>query len=1163
MSSFKDVHKRSLIQGGTSTPNLAIRGSASGVSNNGGFTTVGMNDSVVTVGNDAGDTTVNGATVVLGNNSTLLTVGNPNCTTMLIGTIVPADSGLDLSKGLIQIGTISTTGINVGNPGVVTQVRNLQSPDMVRASGGLRAPTVDSDASLSLGATSSGLNLGNPFKATTIAGSALSVTAPVMTVGSVNADAYESNGVVNVGTSSLKGVEIGNSNAGTRITNLTTVGSALYAANGVKTHVIDSNNDLDVGPAQSGALNIGTATGRSGAINVGTGTESSANINVGSTNTTTTLNGSTTTSGKLNASGGIDTTSVDNVSTLKVGESATNINVGGLTTFTTLNGYVAADSVTVENAIATNLTVTGSFTPTSVQSSSIDSSGNFVLGSSSTTIEIGGDDTVTTLNGFVAIDNLTAASSVASDLSVTGLCTASSVNTSSIDSSGNLVLGASSSTIGIGGIDTVTTLNGDVAINSLTIGTSVTSDLSVTGTFTASSVNTSSIDSSGNLVLGASSSTIGIGGIDTVTTLNGDVAIDDLTVGTSVVSNLSVTGTFTASSVQTSTIDSFDELVLGKSSTTIEIGGADTVTTLNGDVAIDDLTVGTSVVSNLSVTGTFTASNVQTSIIDSTGVLNVGSLTHGAVNIGADEGRTTDINIGTGATFLSSINIGSINSTTSLKGNVVAPSGFSTDSIEPVTSRNTITIAETAGYIFLGGLDSTVVINGRLETANAPTGSTSTPTSTDLSLPDLMTSATFISSGDIETRNSQFLIGVQGTNQAIKIGNATSTIYLGKGANVAAVIIDSSGVTVEEKLTAAVLKSFSIEPISSSEELDVAQLQTTGILNIGNHPSRTGDINLGSSGSTFRFNGSLTANGTTGSEGTVLTQSALGPKWADPSTIFNSGIMTNSISAIGKTISVGTTATMSGANVNIGNTGSTINIGGDVNLNELPLLSMLPPAGSIISFAGVSSPSGWLLCDGRSYSTTTYASLFGVVAYRYGGSGSSFCVPDLKNQFLRGASTTSTLSSSKLGAESVTISTSQLPSHTHSVNEHTHSMAEHQHWMESHNHTTADHTHFYADVAFMEAGGTLTASGGSIGSRSTDYDNKAYWRHRDGTVSAGIQYLITSEEKVTVNHNTRYTTNLGGGGSTGGATLTTQETGGGDALTILPPYVGINYIIKF
>jgi microcystin-dependent protein len=60
------------------------------------------------------------------------------------------------------------------------------------------------------------------------------------------------------------------------------------------------------------------------------------------------------------------------------------------------------------------------------------------------------------------------------------------------------------------------------------------------------------------------------------------------------------------------------------------------------------------------------------------------------------------------------------------------------------------------------------------------------------------------------------------------------------------------------------------------------------------------------------------------------------------------------------------------------------------------------PVGTLLDYAGTTAPSGYLMCDGRSLSTAgTYAALFAVLGYAYGGSGSSFNVPDFRGKFTR------------------------------------------------------------------------------------------------------------------------------------------------------------------
>lgn len=103
--------------------------------------------------------------------------------------------------------------------------------------------------------------------------------------------------------------------------------------------------------------------------------------------------------------------------------------------------------------------------------------------------------------------------------------------------------------------------------------------------------------------------------------------------------------------------------------------------------------------------------------------------------------------------------------------------------------------------------------------------------------------------------------------------------------------------------------------------------------------------------------------------------------------------------------------------------------------------------GTILPWSSTSLPSGFLECNGQSVSTSTYAALFAVIAYTYGGSGASFNVPNLQDNVALGRSPGKALASTG-GANTVTntgniagnvagstanatLSTAQLASHSH------------------------------------------------------------------------------------------------------------------------------------
>jgi microcystin-dependent protein len=92
--------------------------------------------------------------------------------------------------------------------------------------------------------------------------------------------------------------------------------------------------------------------------------------------------------------------------------------------------------------------------------------------------------------------------------------------------------------------------------------------------------------------------------------------------------------------------------------------------------------------------------------------------------------------------------------------------------------------------------------------------------------------------------------------------------------------------------------------------------------------------------------------------------------------------------------------------------------------------------GMVVPYAASATttpPAGWLFCNGQSLSTTTYAALYAVIGYTYGGSGANFNVPDLRGRSTRGVGTGSLGSSG--GSENVTLTSSQvgLPSHNHTA----------------------------------------------------------------------------------------------------------------------------------
>jgi microcystin-dependent protein len=165
------------------------------------------------------------------------------------------------------------------------------------------------------------------------------------------------------------------------------------------------------------------------------------------------------------------------------------------------------------------------------------------------------------------------------------------------------------------------------------------------------------------------------------------------------------------------------------------------------------------------------------------------------------------------------------------------------------------------------------------------------------------------------------------------------------------------------------------------------------------------------------------------------------------------------------------------------------------------------PTGTVITFGGSTAPSGWLACDGSSYSRTTYADLFGVISTTYGApTGTTFLVPDLRGRAPLGAGTGTGLTARSLGAlggyEEVQLSGTQIPNHTHTVGD-------------------PGHNHGY------------TRDGGSD------------WDSPDGDTSYGAWFATSSATT--------------GSSSTG---ITVTGGGGTDAHSNMSPWVALTYLIK-
>lgn len=213
------------------------------------------------------------------------------------------------------------------------------------------------------------------------------------------------------------------------------------------------------------------------------------------------------------------------------------------------------------------------------------------------------------------------------------------------------------------------------------------------------------------------------------------------------------------------------------------------------------------------------------------------------------------------------------------------------------------------------------------------------------------------------------------------------------------------------------------------------------------------------------------------------------------------------------------------------------------------------PTGVVLPYAGATSPSGYLLCNGQAVSRTTYARLFAVIGTTYGaGDGSTtFNLPDLRQRFPLGkaASGTGDTLGETGGALTQTLTTSHLPSHSHGSG----SLAVS---------SSGSHSH---------SSGSLTAASGgshshSIAVRSAPITAAEHGHPRFDRVSGASGATGDDANPSTVvqsggAHTHSVTGSTASAGShTHSVTGSTASAGSGSSFSKMPPYLVLNFVIK-
>lgn len=102
-------------------------------------------------------------------------------------------------------------------------------------------------------------------------------------------------------------------------------------------------------------------------------------------------------------------------------------------------------------------------------------------------------------------------------------------------------------------------------------------------------------------------------------------------------------------------------------------------------------------------------------------------------------------------------------------------------------------------------------------------------------------------------------------------------------------------------------------------------------------------------------------------------------------------------------------------------------------ISEIKVSAFNPfPIGLILPFGSDTVPDGYLPCDGTGFATTDYPELFAVIGYTFGGATGTFNTPNLVNRVPVGDGSSFAIADTG-GLQQVTLTTGEIPSHTHTA----------------------------------------------------------------------------------------------------------------------------------
>ena len=190
----------------------------------------------------------------------------------------------------------------------------------------------------------------------------------------------------------------------------------------------------------------------------------------------------------------------------------------------------------------------------------------------------------------------------------------------------------------------------------------------------------------------------------------------------------------------------------------------------------------------------------------------------------------------------------------------------------------------------------------------------------------------------------------------------------------------------------------------------------------------------------------------------------------------------------------------------------------------LTLLKALCPVGTINAYAGATAPTGWILCDGTAVVSGTHPELYALCA----------TTPDLRGRFALGKTAAGTGSTLLGTGGSTTITTGNLPSHSHA-----NTLTNNAGTFTGNSNTTSSTAHVH-DVPFSLA---TTFNPVDQVVAIPDGNGTAFYSTQNDGLDGAHTHTVTPTGSVSTD-----------------VTITNASTGSGDAYN--QPFVAVSYIIK-